>query len=209
MIILSKRNDYFRNVLSHSIKLKWIFFAIIFLHIFSFTIKAQQEIILNDSIKAIKIKKQKDPKKAAIFSAILPGAGQAYNKKYWKIPIVWGGFAGLGYWAASQNKGYRKFKNALIYRTDNNPNTIDEYENVYTVESMKTIRNEYRRQRDLIFIFMTLWYGLNIVDATVDAHLSHFNINDNLSFTIQSETLCLAPKNYNALGFQFIYNIKN
>lgn len=168
-----------------------------------------QTLISSDTTQLSKKVQGKNPKKAAILSAILPGAGQAYNKKYWKIPIVIGGFAGLGYWANSQNSSYKKFKQALFYRTDNDANTVDAYEGIYTIDAMRTIRNEYRRQRDLIYIYMVLLYGLNIIDATVDAHLSQFEINDKLSLNLLNQSVAISQQQYNTLGFQLTYTLKN
>lgn len=128
------------------------------------------------------------PLTAALLSAALPGAGQAYNKKYWKIPIVWGGLAGLGYWAYTNHTTYKGYKEALIAITDNDAGTNADAEYTqYTTDQLLTIRNTYRRRRDFAMIITGVYYALNIVDATVDAHLSEFDINDKLSLRLSSE----------------------
>lgn len=124
------------------------------------------------------------PKKAAIYSALLPGLGQAYNKKYWKIPIVYVGFAGIGFWLGSNINDNRTFKKAFRYRVDNNPNTIDNFVGRFSDDDLRILKNDARRNRDLSYIILLLWYGINIIDATVDAHLFHFDISDNLSLHV-------------------------
>lgn len=121
------------------------------------------------------------PKKAALYSAVLPGLGQAYNKKYWKIPIVYGGISLSLFFVSDNNKQYKLYKNALVQRTDNDETTQDQFVNAYTEEDLRLLKNFYRRNRDLSYIAAGMIYILNIVDATVDAHLFYFNVNDDLS----------------------------
>ena len=161
---------------------KLVIFCIIICCCFS-TIKSLAQV--NDSLK---ISKQNPPQvsvhstsKACIFSAIIPGLGQAYNKKYWKIPVLYAGFTGLGYLAVLNHASYAKYKNALMIRNDGNANTIDEYENVYSDDNLSLLVDIYRRDRDLCYIGIFAVYLLNIVDATVDAHLYNFDVSDNLS----------------------------
>lgn len=131
------------------------------------------------------------PKAATIKSAIIPGWGQLYNKKYWKIPIIYAGFATLGYFSEFNLGKYRTFKNAYLLRIDNDPLTMDVFdvENMesteiyrYTNDQLKSLRDDYRRQLELTFILTAGLYVLNIIDACVDAHLFDFNVSDELSF---------------------------
>ena len=139
------------------------------------------------------------PRKAAIFSAILPGLGQGYNRKYWKIPLVYGGFAALGYYIGFNNKNYKISKNAYIDLTDDDPGT-DSYmkleqiiyynlNNPSEVENLKRglLRRQdyFRRNRDLLFILTLGFYGLNIIDASVDAHFFKWDISDDLTMKWQ------------------------
>ena len=129
------------------------------------------------------------PKKAAIMSAILPGLGQVYNKKYWKPPVLYIGFAALGYAVAYNNKLYRSYRDAYIERVDNDPTTIDiKYQKVYTDANLVTLQDYYHRYRDLAFVGCTVLYVLNIIDASVDAHLFYFDVSDNLSLQISPFT---------------------
>jgi hypothetical protein len=124
--------------------------------------------------------------RAALFSTILPGAGQFYNKKYWKIPILYAGFIVLGYSIEFNNSNYKTFRTAYIYRTDPDSTTIDDYENIYPdAEALRVRKDYYRRTRDLLWIITAGVYVLNIIDAYVDAHLSDFDISDDLSLRTQ------------------------
>lgn len=125
------------------------------------------------------------PKKATILSMVLPGAGQAYNHKYWKIPVIYAGFAGLGYLAKINQDDYKIYKNAYRLRLDGDESTIDGYVGVYSDQDLATLKNYYRRNRDLSIIGMSVLYILNILDASVDAHLFYFNVSDDLSFQVQ------------------------
>jgi hypothetical protein len=138
------------------------------------------------------------PKKAALLS-LVPGLGQAYNKKYWKIPIVYAGLGGIGYFVGWNNKNYQTIKTAYNDFTDEDPLTDSYLElegtKYYDLETSsgqneyKTVLNKqqdyYRRNRDLLIISMAAFYALNIIDASVDAHLFDFDISEDLSFNWQ------------------------
>ncbi|MBI3511360.1 MAG: hypothetical protein HY064_11905 [Bacteroidetes bacterium] len=138
-----------------------------------------------DSLPHDSLLKQKihSPKKAVIYSACLPGLGQVYNKKYWKVPIIYAGFAGLGYGFWWNEREWTKYHHALLYRYDNDPNTIDPYPS-YSDDDLVTLKNYYERYRNLCVIGATALYTLNLIDAAVDAHLMSFNVNDDLSMNI-------------------------
>lgn len=139
------------------------------------------------------------PRKAALYSAMLPGLGQAYNKKYWKIPLVYGGFATIGYFIGWNNSNYKTSRNAYSDLTDNDPNTtsylklkyIEYYnlENPSEVENLKKglVRRQdyFRRNRDLLVILTAAFYGLNIIDASVDAHFFNWDISDDLTMNLK------------------------
>lgn len=129
--------------------------------------------------------KQHSPKKASIYSAVLPGAGQFYNRKYWKIPIIYLGIGASFSIAEWNKKEYAHYLLAYEYRTDGDDSTIDPYVDRYTESNLNTIKNYHRKNRDLAYIIAAGIYLLNIVDASVDAHLFDFNINDDLSLNLQ------------------------
>ena len=154
------------------------------------------------------------PKKAAIYSAVLPGLGQAYNRKYWKIPLVYGGFAAFGYFIGFNNKNYLVSKNAYSDLSDDDPST-DSYmqleqiiyynlNNPSEVENLKRglLRRQdyYRRNRDLLVILTIGFYGLNIIDASVDAHFFNWDISDDLALQWQPTLNQINNKNFLALN---------
>ncbi|QHI38997.1 hypothetical protein IMCC3317_43970 [Kordia antarctica] len=120
------------------------------------------------------------PSKAAFYSAILPGLGQAYNKKYWKIPIV---YAALGtgiYFYIDNNKKYNQYRSAYKRRLAGF--TDDEFQGIVADnDALIDAQEFYQKNRDLSLLLTVVAYVLNIVDANVDAHLLQFNVSDDLS----------------------------
>lgn len=143
------------------------------------------------------------PTKATIFSAVLPGAGQVYNRKYWKVPIVAAGIGTCIYFIDRNTRQYERYKDAYIALTDNDPNTVDEFNGQYSSGAILDVANTYRKWRDLSWICTGAVYILNIVDATVDAHFVRFDAGDDL-------TLAVAPgfelASQNALGVSLHLN---
>lgn len=125
-------------------------------------------------------------KKASILSAVLPGAGQVYNKKYWKLPILYGGFVALAYSVYFYQNEYDRFRQALIDTRDSSAGykpRDPELRNV-PAQYLMNIRESYRESRDLSAISIVGLYAINIIDAAVDAHLKGFDVNENLSMRI-------------------------
>jgi hypothetical protein len=122
------------------------------------------------------------PAKAAFYSAILPGLGQAYNKKYWKIPIV---YAALGtglYMIIDNNNKYDQFRTEYKKRIQGTEDKNDPTFSVISDASVLRGQRFYQKNRDLAILVTSALYVLNIIDANVDAHLLQFNVNDKLSF---------------------------
>ncbi len=142
-----------------------------------------------DTTIAEKTKKQKkidtthySPKKAALLALACPGLGQIYNKKYWKLPIVYGLMGGAVYFVTHQAMQLRKFNGYLTVRENGGQ---DPYFDILTLDELVDQRDFYRRNVQLAsFATMFVW-GLSIVDAVVDAHLHAFDINDKLSLQIK------------------------
>ena len=128
----------------------------------------------------------KQARRATVMSAILPGLGQAYNRRYWKIPIIYGVAAGLGYLSLGSNKQYQTYKQALTYRYDDDTSTNDDFPD-YTDDNLVLLKKQYKKRRDFCYIGIGAVYLLNIVDANVDAHLRGFNekINENISLSVK------------------------
>ena len=135
----------------------------------------------------IQLEKIHSPRKATLLSTIVPGLGQVYNKKYWKLPIVYGAIGLPLYFAISNQTQFYRYKTAYGLRIDGDDSTIDEFEDILTAESINSNLEFHRRNKDLLYIFTGLFYVFNIVDAAVDAHLFYFPKNDNLSFNLQPD----------------------
>lgn len=120
-------------------------------------------------------------KRAVRYSMVLPGLGQAYNRKYWKIPIIYGLGGFTAYSAIQNSRQYIRYRDAYRLRVDGDPNTIDEFSGQLNNAVLRQNRDAFRQQRDLFWIFTAGVYALNLVDAAVDAHLFDFNVSDNLT----------------------------
>lgn len=127
-------------------------------------------------------------KKATYYSMMLPGLGQAYNKKYWKIPIIYAGFGTLGYFISFNGKEYRNFRQAYnIVATGDSVNFSNHYVVRYNanLDQLREGRNYYRRNLEFNYILAVLLYVLNIVDASVDGNLYDFDVSDDVSIKFE------------------------
>ncbi len=164
----------------------------------------EDSLALDKTLKKTRKEKQKrdwttwkpDPKRAMWLAIVLPGAGQIYNRKYWKLPIVYGGFLGCIYAMRWNNQMYQDYAKAYQDISDNDPNTqsynqflhlgvtITEANKSRYTQIFKSRKDTYRRYRDLSFFCMLGVYALSIIDAYVDASLSKFDISDDLSLRL-------------------------
>ncbi|MEI2749658.1 MAG: DUF5683 domain-containing protein [Ferruginibacter sp.] len=155
------------------------------------TLKERKNQLSGDTAKpALKPVEAYSPRKAIIRSAIIPGWGQIYNKKYWKLPLVYGALGTSAYLFFRNLKQYKEAKEAYILATDNNPNNDDQIQQPYfTVkdqpERIRTFRNQVRQNVDYSVLFFIIFWGLNVADAAVDAHLKTFDVSDDLSLHIK------------------------
>ena len=191
-------------------------------------VRAQQIKISNDSLKVTAPipKEVRSPKKASIYAALFPGLGQIYNRKYWKLPIVYGGYAGLIYvlgWNNSNYKDYfqgyriitqytssatmkpeeRKFLDNLI----KNPSiSLDDPLTFKSISTqLKSGKDFFRRNRDLTIIGIAALHVLSIIDASVDANLFDFDISDDLSMRIEPIPVFWGSQNL-VMGFNVAIN---
>lgn len=159
---------------------KSIYIFLIAILLASSSIFAQKEksgaLVISDTLKGTDINPLA-PAKAAFLSAIVPGLGQAYNKRYWKIPIVVGAIGTGIYFYSDNNTKYHRYRDAYKIRIAGGKDEFPEYSNTTLISAQKT----FQRNRDLSVLITIGLYVLNIVDANVDAHLMQFNINDNLT----------------------------
>lgn len=148
------------------------------------------------------------PQKAFRLS-LIPGLGQAYNKKYWKIPIIYGGFTFLYYLKEINQDEYLQFREAYNYVSNGETYPINnEYVLKYDEATLKSGRDYYRRNMELTYIFAGVLYILNLVDATVDAHFYSYDIDDNLSISIQP-MLIPNPTTTPTTGLSLTLHLKN
>ena len=148
------------------------------------------------------------PKRAALFSAVLPGAGQVYNRKYWKVPIVYSALGTAAFLFQYNNKQYHKFLTGYQQRIDT---ALDEtiFDENTATDVLLQYKNSTRRNRDLSVVIFLAVYGLNIIDATVDAELSDFDVSDDLSLKISPEIIPLYGKmKKNTIGLTLCFNLK-
>lgn len=211
-------------------KLKQIaLFGILYITVLGFSTKAQDVSIPKDSLEVnsnSEIKKI-SPKKASIYAALFPGLGQIYNGKYWKLPIVYGGYAGLIYVLGWNNKYYSDFYDA--YKTISKYQTVVQmsvsdkdylnelfkipYWNMNTSPShfdnfktqLKSGKDYYRRSRDLSIIAIAALHVLSIIDASVDANLFDFEINNDLSMRVDPLSL-YSSRGANLIGINVAFN---
>jgi len=148
----------------------------------------------NDSLSQAPVKKSKPkhnyrPGRAALLSTVLPGAGQFYNRRYWKPPILYAGAAALIYWINFNSTEYNRFNTAyasrVSFRTDTTQNALQpgEFQD-FSDNELRVTRDAYRRDLEFSIIISTAVYALNIVDAYVDAHLRQFDINEDISLSV-------------------------
>jgi hypothetical protein len=160
-------------------------------------------------VKTAKIKKPPTiPWKAALMSGLLPGLGQIYNRKYWKLPIVWGAIGTTGYFLVDQQIKYVKYRDA--YRAWVNDSILkpgfEQYQ--YNPTGIKAERDNYERTRNILTIVAAVLWTLNIVDAVVDAHLSSFDVSPGLSMKIQPATFFNTYQSSPAVGISITLSIK-
>ncbi len=176
--------------------LKRVVLATVFVLLFIFHSNAQDSLIVErdtiitgggpDTVEIQSYAKRFNPRKAILYAAILPGLGQAYNKKYWKLPLVYGGFYFIGYYIKSYNNFYVKYKGHLFYNLEHQLGQNEENPDVHlTTQQLRTVVDKARRERDLMVILMGGMYLLQMVDAHVDSHLKEFDLNPNLQVSIE------------------------
>jgi len=177
-------------------KLLQILFVITFLFLSNYNSFGQLTDTSNSGIKnqELRIKKKHFPRKAALMSAACPGLGQIYNKKYWKLPII---YVGLGALAYSINYNNTRYKQYLYDLKDSYDNT---YTGLYSTDQLNSLQHYYHRYRDLSVIGAAALYLINIVDASVDAHLFTFDVSEDLSFQLHPTFINTAYVNHYSAG---------
>ncbi|NLB92935.1 MAG: hypothetical protein GX792_05890 [Bacteroidales bacterium] len=179
------------------------------------TIQSAQEIPEKEAPNA------HSPRKATIYSAVLPGLGQVYNKKYWKVPVIYLGFGTIAYFINWNNDNYQLFRRGYFDLIDDDPETQGYLEieavrrNNYDLNNPTHFNNlrtalmrqkdYFRRNRDLLFIGMVGFYGLNIIDASVDAHFFDFDISDDLTLKWEPSLMQIDNNFVYCINFRFSF----
>ena len=192
-------------------------------HFLSQTDTVRIDSLLKGKLQAPAEKFKPNSKKATIYAAIFPGLGQIYNRKYWKLPLVYGSFIGCAYaitWNGNQYNGYRK---AYIDFIDNDPNTNSwdayrygtylrqdpsEWSSTMVTNfsnNLKSARDYYRRYRDMSYIITVGVYAIWIIDAYVDAQLFDFDINPDLSMHVAPVLFDKTAVNTRSVGMQLSF----
>ena len=158
-----------------------------------------------------------EPRMAVWLSLLFPGGGQIYNHKYWKLPIVYGGYVGCIYALTWNQSTYLDYQNAYVDIMDDDPNTksyedflpphyeIDTYMEEWLKSVFKQRKNKYRRYRDLSIFAFAGMYIVAAIDAYVDAELSHFDISPDLSFNVQPNIM-IDHRGAPSAGFSLAFN---
>jgi hypothetical protein len=186
-----------------------LFLNLVFLTVlFLFPLKGHAQadsttIELPDSIR----EKEHSPTKATIMSACLPGLGQLYNRKYWKIPIVYAGLGIMTYFIVFNATEYLNFKCAYIESVGGSKNGNYAYLTTkYNKDELLSAREYYQRNLEISCLITAVWYALQILDATVDAHLSTFNITDRLAVKIGPAFQSFGYNGQTSAGFKLSLN---
>ena len=173
----------------------------------------------SNTVAPPKVLKQKSPLKASLLSTFIPGAGQIYNGKYWKAPIVWGGFTGLVLMYDFYSKKYKFYNQILIYKDGGGADQplidyVDGTNNEFsgfsgdeiaamTIGTVSGYSDGARKKKQQIIIGSAVFYLFQIVDASVDAHFSTFDVSDDLTLNIQP---AIFPNSFNANGIKLSFN---
>lgn len=164
--------------------------------VLTFTIQqlSAQEQDSTDFKEPVEFDTTHSPKKAALYSALLPGAGQVYNHRakpkgkknaFWKIPIIYAGLGATAYFAVENHRLQKMFKDEYTYRVQNNGETNLENYDQYDNQGILTLYEQSQRSRDLMIFAFIAVYGLNVLDAHVEAHFVNFDVSKDLSLNIK------------------------
>lgn len=146
-----------------------------------------QDSLIVDANEVIEIETdtlENRPNTAALYAAAFPGLGQAYNKKYWKIPILYGGGLVLGYFINYNSQLYKQYRDGLIAMIDQDDRTVP-FDPRLSQDDYQRAVDYWRRNRDLLMIGVVVLYVVSIVDAHVDAHLDLFTVEDDISLNLE------------------------
>jgi hypothetical protein len=143
-----------------------------------------------------------NPRTAAFAGLIIPGGGQLYNRDYWKVPLVWGGYAGVTYLIIQNTTNYRDFRNAVLQRLNNEPDAYPQF----SLPGLRQQRDFYRKNLERAYIGMVALHVLSALEAFVACHLDLFDISDDLSLKVDiqpSPVVGIPLPAYTSIGFRY------
>lgn len=150
-----------------------------------------------------RIKFQPDAKRAGLYSALIPGFGQLYNRQYWKMPIIYAAMGTTLYFVISKNDEYRRYRKAYISRLSNGANSKDEFQGILQTQAVKQYQDNAKQNRDMMIVFTVIGYAGQILEAISGAHLRNFDISPDLVLQVRP---VITP--VNTLGFGLVVNFK-
>ena len=153
-----------------------------------------------DTIKK-KVVFQPNPKKAGLYSAVFPGAGQLYNRQYWKLPVIYAGFGVAAYFINDNYQAYNRYRTAYIATIDSDPNTIST--EPYDSNQLKQLQDQFKQYVDLTVLLTSVGYIIQVMDAVVFAHLKNFDVSRDITMRMKPVTM---PNG--GLGFGLAFNFK-
>lgn len=145
---------------------------------------------------------QPNAKKAGMYSSILPGLGQAYNRQYWKVPVVYAILGTAGYFIGYNFTKYKEYQQAYIYSIDGDNSTNDKLSLQYDATQLKRLQDNYKKDLDVIVLLTSVGYALQIMDAVASAHLKNFDISRDISMKMKP----VMQQNY--VGIGLVMNFK-
>lgn len=172
----------------------YTFFSFLFVLGFSSAVYAQDTLVA-DSVPTIQDKSgsvfsvlfKGNPGKALAYSLLLPGAGQVYNKRIWKVPIIYAGLGSMVYFISFNKKELKRYDDAIRERVDNPSNPQDEFVGILSNSGIDSYRKFYDKNLQLSYIGLVAVYLLNGIEAFVDRHLQEYDISDNLSLQLNPD----------------------
>jgi hypothetical protein len=154
---------------------------------------------LPDTIIQLPKKFEPNPKKAGLFSAIIPGLGQAYDRKYWKLPVIYAGAGAAYYFIKYNSDQYNIYRTAYYSRLENEQagrEPTDFFKDFYETDQLRSLKDEYKKWLDVTILITGLAYTAQIIDAVVYAHLKNFDVSRNISMRVSP----VVQTNYAGLG---------
>lgn len=125
-----------------------------------------------------------DPKKAGLYSALIPGMGQIYNKQYWKASVIYVGLSVATYFIIKNSNDYNRYRKAYVSRLSNNPNNKDEFTGILSTDAIKQYQDDAKKYLDMTVLFTVIGYAGQVMEAIAAAHLHNFDVSKDLSLHI-------------------------